>query len=412
MKLSDTYWQRALKVIPGGTCTLSKQACRYVEGVYPKVLSTGDGAHVKSMDGKWYIDWVGALGANLLGYNSGNNSDRGVVFSLPQFQEIELAEKIVEVVPCAEMVKFGKNGVDSTAAAVRLARAITGRNHIISYGYHGYQDLFGITGVMNDGIPEDNSKYIYEIPWGDLYTLETFMDKYVACVIMEVPPETGEDVEAYLKAAIDITHQYGALFILDEVVTGFRYALGGAHELYHVMPDLACIGKAMGNGHAISAVVGKREYMTHFDHTFFSTTFASEVSAIRAALDTIHVLQTEPVIDHIWKIGKALRSGIEELAHDNGVQMDMPGIPPRSLISFPGDDGKPDLLKKSLFMQECCLRGVLFGVPVFPTYSHTLRDVDDTLKAAHEAFKVMKKYEGHEGDGMVGKPIEGSPTRR
>jgi glutamate-1-semialdehyde 2,1-aminomutase/spore coat polysaccharide biosynthesis protein SpsF len=397
--------------------TLSKHPSRFVEGVFPKFVEACSGSRLRDVDDHTYIDWIGALGANLLGYDYFGEYDFGRVYSLPGYEEVLLAEKLVEVVPCAEMVRFGKNGVDATAAAVRLARAVTGRDMVVSYGYHGYQDLFGITGTMNDGIPAYNSFGIHTVFWNDINhlreTIETcvVINRPPACVIMEVPPERGEDVAAYLKAAIDLTHEYGALFILDEIVTGFRYALGGAHELYGVMPDIACVGKAMANGLPVSAVVGKREYMEHFSHVFFSTTFSGEISALGAALSTISVLQDEPVIEHIWKIGSQLRSGMQDLAITYGLRMEMPGNPPRSLINFLDKDGNESLLIKSLFLQECCKKGVLFGVPVFPTYSHTEKDVEQTLDAVETAFTVMKEAQGKETEFLEGKPM-GAPYVR
>jgi glutamate-1-semialdehyde aminotransferase len=234
---------------------------------------------------------------------------------------------------------------------------------------------------------------------------------------MEVPPADDAINAGYLKAAIDLTHEHGALFILDEIVTGFRYSIGGAHKLYGVMPDLVCIGKAMANGLPISAVCGKREYMQHFsaDTTpavFYSTTFAGETSSIMAALETIEVIESKGVIDHIWSIGKSLRDGMRELASQYGIRLDMPGNPPRSLINLLDKEGNPSLLLKSVFIQECCQDGVLFGVPVFPTFSHTEKDVERTLSAVDHAFKLLSKYRGHEQDLLTGNQMEGTFVRK
>lgn len=417
----DKLWERALKVIPQGTQTLSKMPSRFVEGIFPKYIKWGSGSKVCAPGGKgskMYIDWIGALGANLLGYgyfdyreDVKNNMGGGEVYSLPNFLEVDLAEKLVEIIPCAEMCRFAKNGVDATAGAVRLARAITKRDHFISYGYHGYQDLFGCTGTMNDGIPAFNRKLIHEIKWNKIDDLKSKLSLWreVACVIMEVPPE--EPKGTYLQDAIDLTHKYGALFILDEIVTGFRYALGGAQELYKVMPDLACFGKAMANGLPISVIVGKREYMEHFFHVFFSTTFGGETLAMATGLAVINEIQTKGIIEHIWQKGLLLRVGIIKLAEKYNINMKMPGNPPRSLINFYDEDNKVSLLIKSLFLQECCLRGVLFGVPVIPTFSHTTEDVDKTLDAVEHAFKVIKKAKGNYERYLKGKIMQGSYVR-
>jgi glutamate-1-semialdehyde aminotransferase len=419
---SDKWWERAQKVIPGGCNTLSKQPCRFVEGVFPKFIESGIGSRIRDVDGNEYIDWIGSLGANLLGYCYPFNprTDIGNVYSLPSCLEVELSEKLVETVPCAEMVRFGKNGVDATAGAVRLARAITGKNKVISFGYHGYQDLFNCVSPMNDGIPNTNNLHMVDVPWGDLSALWnafsnlTHLRDGIACVIVEVPPtnQTGEEINAFLNNAIDMTHQFNALFILDEIVTGFRYSPGGAQQLYGIVPDLACIGKAMANGLPISAVVGKKEYMQHFNHVFFSTTFSGEVTAIQRSLDVIREIEEYPVINHIWRIGTDLRNGLRDLADHYGILLDLPGNPPRSLINFPDSEGKPSVLLKSLFIQECCKRGVLFGVPVFPTYSHTDEDVEITLDAAREAFKRMDEFRGRESEALEGIIMGGFSVRK
>lgn len=417
MTKEDKLWERATNVIPMGVQTLSKHPSRFVEGVFPKFITRGLGSKVYDIYEKEYCDWVGALGVNLLGYSYLPDVPitYGNIFSLPHPLEVELAEKLTEIIPCAEMCRFAKNGNDATSGVVRLARAITKRDHIISYGYHGYGDIFGCTGTMNDGIPKFNKTLIHEVKWNKIDDLRSKLSLWreVACVIMEVPPE--EPKGGYLQDAIELTHKYGALFILDEIVTGFRYALGGAQQLYDIMPDLACFGKAMANGLPISVIVGKREYMEHFSHVFFSTTFGGEISAIANSLAVINKLQQKignvTVIGHIWHIGQLLRDGIQALAHTYNIRAKMPGNPPRSLINFYDESGKESLLIKSLFLQECCLKGVIFGVPIFPTFSHTEEDVEITLKAVERAFKVIKKANGNYEQYLKGKPM-GAPFVR
>ena len=414
MKEDDKLWQRAIKVIPDGTQTLSKMPARFVEGVFPKFIVRGNGSKVYDVNGKEYIDWIGSLGANLLGHGYIKNIDvnDGTIYSFPHPSEVELAEELVDIIPCAEMCRFAKNGNDATSGAVRLARAITKRDHIISFGYHGMSDIFGCTGVMPDGIPKMNKQLIHEVKWNKIDDLKSKLSLWreVACVIMEVPPE--EPKGSYLQDAIDLTHKYGALFILDEIVTGFRYDLGGAQELFHVTPDLACFGKAMANGLPISVIVGKREYMEHFSHVFFSTTFGGETMAMRTALEVITTLRYGTAIDDIWKIGETLRGGITALADTHKIKVKMPGNPPRSLINFYDENGKESPLIKSLFIQECCLNGVLFGIPIFPTYSHTMEDVNKTLAVVEKAFKKMKKARGREEEFLKGKPMGGISVRK
>jgi glutamate-1-semialdehyde 2,1-aminomutase/spore coat polysaccharide biosynthesis protein SpsF len=254
--------------------------------------------------------------------------------------------------------------------------------------------MFGCIGPLNDGIPAVNRDLITEVPWNDVGTLSQELRKMdVACVIVEVPPCLIDEAREYLSAAIPLVHKYGALFILDEIVTGFRYALGGVQELCTVTPDLACVGKAMANGYPISAVVGKREHMEHFSHVFFSTTFGGEVTAIKAAINTIHYISNPDVrgIARIWVVGSALMDGLKRVAHKHGVPIFLSGLPPRFIINFPAFDNVTSLEVRSLFLQECCSAGVLFGHAVFPMVSHDIDDVVRTVDAAGWAFEVVAK---------------------
>ncbi len=263
---SEYWWQKAREIIPRGTQTLSKGPDQFVDGVTPKYLERGQGCHVWDVDGNEYIDYPMALGPILLGYNYPRVVDavierlrKGTTFTLLNPLEVELAELLTEVIPCAEMVRFGRNGADATMAAIRVARAYAGREHIAFCGYHGCHDWYAVTTSLNKGIPEFNGRLIHAFEYNKIGTLEEVFAAHpgeVAAVIMEQPGE--EPKENFLQACIDCAHRHGALFILDEICTGFRYAMGGAQQYYGVVPDLACVGKAMGNGLPISAVVGKK----------------------------------------------------------------------------------------------------------------------------------------------------------
>ncbi len=401
---SEALWARAARVIPAGTQTLSKGPDQFVFGVTPRYLERGRGAHVWDVDGNEYIDYPMALGPILLGYGYRpvmeavmDRLGLGTTFTLMHPLEVELAELLTEVIPSAEMVRFAKNGSDVTSAAVRLARACTGREHIAYSGYHGCQDWYAVTTPRNRGIPDFNRELIHAFEYNRLETLETLFDEFygqIACVIMEVP---GADPvinlrtkRNFLQDAALLCRKNGALFILDEMVTGFRYSLGGAQELFGVEPDLSCFGKGMANGMAVSALVGKREFMNSLDEVFFSMTFSGETTGLAAAKATIETIMREPVIEHIWKMGARLHEGLRLAAHEWGLEMEVSGRPPRAGLIFRNDLGEADPLMRSLFLQETVKRGVLFGGPVFTSYSHSEVDIDRTIEVSYEALSVVR----------------------
>jgi glutamate-1-semialdehyde aminotransferase len=409
---SNRLWERARRVIPGGTQTLSKAPWNFVDGVSPKFLARGRGAHVWDVDGNEYIDWPMALGPILLGYDYPAVTDaavaqirEGTTFTLMHPREVELAERLVEVIPCAERVRFAKNGADATGGAIRAARALTGREHVVATGYHGYHDWYIATTELNAGVPKLHQALTHTVEFDDLPALDAALTAHrPAAVIMELP--AGEPSEGYLRAAIDLTHKHGAVFVLDEIVTGFRYALGGAQELYGVKPDLACLGKGMANGYPLAAVVGSEAAMEPFEEIFFSMTYSGETVSLAAALATLDVLEAEPVLEHIWARGEQLRNGVRELAEGVSFGVALAGNPPRSAITFDGGSGSESAELRGLFLQECHRRGILFGVPIFPTYSHTEADVAATLAAVEAAFERM---ESAHAAGEVAARLEGTP---
>jgi glutamate-1-semialdehyde aminotransferase len=409
---SERLWKRAQRVIPGGTQTLSKAPSQFVDGVSPKFLERGKGSHVWDVDGNEYIDYPMALGPITLGYDYPAVSEaviaqihQGTTFTLMHPLEVELAELLVEMIPCAERVRFAKNGADATGGAIRAARAITGREHVIATGYHGYHDWYIASTERNAGVPAANRELIHTVAFDDIEALETALRAHeIAAVIMEIPAQ--EPSEGYLQAAVDVAHRHGALLILDEIVTGFRYALGGAQELYGFSPDLACFGKGMANGYPLAAVVGREGPMRAFEEIFFSMTYSGETVSLAAAVATLGVLREQPVLDWIWARGAELRSGIQRLAADVSFDVELIGNPPRSAINFGAADEQPSTALRGLFLQECHKRGVLFGVPIFPTYSHTERDIAVTLEAVEAAFECME--EAHRA-GDVQARLEGRP---
>ncbi len=419
--VSEDLWQRAVELIPAGTQTLSKGPDQFVRGVTPKYLKRGAGSHVWDADGNEYIDYPMALGPILLGYDYAPVSEavirqvrEGTTFTLMHPLEVEVAELLNSIIPSAEMVRFGKNGADVTSAAVKVARAATGRDHIAYCGYHGCQDWYAVTTPRNKGIPKSLAGFMHAFEYNRIETLERVFAEnpgQIACVIMEVPgvdpaidPATGKN---FLQRVKEVAHKNGAVFVLDEIVTGFRYSIGGAQKYYRVTPDLSCFGKGMANGFAISALVGKKEFMKELNEVFFSMTYSGDAIGLAAAKATINELMNKPVIGHIWEMGRLLHEGINGAAERAGVKLRITGKPPRGGISIKNENGEEDLLLKSLFLQETVKRGVLFGGPVFTTFSHGADDIKKTIDASSEAIKVLKAAleSGEAASFLEGEPV-------
>jgi glutamate-1-semialdehyde aminotransferase len=397
---SNAWLKRALSVIPSATQTFSKGRRAYVEGVGPAFVARARGSHVWDVDGHEYIDYPMALGAVTLGhaYPAVNEAVTrqladGVSFSVSHPLEVELAEALTEILPGADMVRFGKNGSDATSGAVRAARAITGRDVIVCCGYHGWQDWYIATTTRARGIPRAVRELTVPFNYNDLAGLERVLAEHhgrVAAVILE-PVGVVAPAPGFLEGVRDLAHRAGALLIFDEIVTGFRLALGGAQEMFGVIPDLACFGKGMGNGFPIAAVVGRRDLMEVFDQIFFSFTFGGEAVSLAAALATLREMCDKPVIAHLWRQGQRLRDGFNALARAAGLERhtECVGYPPRTVITFSDPAGGDPAVLKTLFLQEAIRRGVLLGGGMNVSFSHDDDDVATTLAAYEAALGVV-----------------------
>jgi len=391
---------RARRVIPSGTQTFSKGPTQFVQGVAPTYLARGQGSHVWDVDGNEYIDWSMALGPVILGHNYEAVSkavtrqvSEGTAFSLPHPLELEVAELLLETIPCAEMVRYGKNGSDVTSGAIRLARAFTGRDVIACCGYHGWQDWYIGTTTRRLGVPKAVQELTIPFAYNDLAGLKKIFDLHpgrVAAVIME-PVGVLEPQHGFLEGVREMSRAEGALLIYDEVITGFRIALGGAQQHYGVEPDLACFGKALANGYPLAAVVGRRDVMELLDQVFFSFTFGGETVSLAAAAATIRELRDKNVIAHLWEHGSRLKDGYTVLAREFGIHeiTSCEGLPPRTVVTFKDEKGEESLILKSLFQQECLKRGILFTGSHNLSYSHGAAEIDSTLRVYRAAMEIL-----------------------
>lgn len=400
LERSQALKAKAERLIPSCTQTFSKGPNQFVQGAAPVFLQRGQGSHVWDVDGNEYIDYAMALGPVILGHNEPAVTEAvvrqlqdGVVFSLPHPLEVEVAELLAGIIPCAEMVRFGKNGSDATSGAVRVARAATGRDLIASSGYHGWQDWFIGTTSRKKGVPTAVQALTRTFEYNDLESLKRIFaehPKQVAAVILE-PVGVAEPKPGFLQAVCELARREGALVIFDEVITGFRLALGGAQEYFGVTPDLACFGKGMANGFPLSAIVGRREIMQLFDEVFFSFTFGGEAASLAAAAATIREMQSRNVIAHLWQQGQRLKDGYNQLARELRVERwtECVGLAPRTVITFKDETGAESMVLKSVFQQECLERGVLFTASQNICYRHSPQDIDHTRVVYREALGVL-----------------------
>jgi glutamate-1-semialdehyde-2,1-aminomutase len=408
--------ERARRVLPGITQTYSKAPDQQVEGVYPVFLERGSGCRVWDIDGNAYIDYPCALGPVILGYGDEavdaavvERVQGGPAFSLGHRLEVEVAEVLVDTVPCAEMVRFLKTGSEATTAAVRLARAATGRDHIAMCGYHGWHDwAIGHTS-RSAGVPLALRALTHQWTYNDLESLRAVFNAHpgeVAVVIME-PVGVEPPLPGFLESVLALVHDHGAVLVFDEVITGFRLAPGGAQEYFGVIPDLAVFGKAMANGYPLAAVAGRAALMEQIaSTTFISSTFGGDTVALAASLATMRRIREGGVIEHLWRQGARLTEGFNALASEYEVPARMIGLAPRRVIVFEAADHADANSIKGLVWQECLDRGVLLGNANFVSLAHDDDAVDATLEAFDGALSVAGAALRH---GDVSAKLRGRP---
>ena len=397
---SNQLLRRAERVIPLGSQTFSKCHTQYPRGFAPLFLTHGRGGRVWDADGNIFIDLVCGLMPVLLGYRDvdvdraiAEQLEKGIIFSLATELEIELAERLVEIVPCAEAVRFGKNGSDATSAAVRVARAFTGRDRIAAGGYHGWHDWYIGSTVRDKGVPGAVGELTHRFPYGDLEALDAILGSRpgeFAAVILEPADDSGA-AKGFLEEARFLAHEHGALLIFDEVITGFRYSLGGAQELFSVTPDLATFGKGMANGMPLSAVVGRAELMREMEDIFFSMTFGGETLSLAAGIAVIDKLKREPVIESIWKTGSAIVDGARRIAEAKGVSdlIRFDGLPPCHGVSFRDHENADSNAITTFFMREMLSGGVLINGSHNICYAHNDTDVEAVLNAYEQTLELL-----------------------
>jgi glutamate-1-semialdehyde 2,1-aminomutase len=408
---STALQQRLHGLVPGGAHTYARGADQYPEGMAP-VIARGEGAHVYDVDGNRYVEYGMGLRSVTLGHAHPpvveavvEAARTGVSFSRPSVYELRAAESFLEQVPGADMVKFAKNGSDVTTAAVRLARAATGRDLVAlcrTQPFFSTDDWFIGTTEMDAGIPASQRDLTVAFDYDDLGSLESLLERHpgrIACVLLEAATGTAEPSPGYLEGLRALADRDGFVLVFDEIITGMRWSRHGAQGVYGVTPDLSTWGKALGNGFAVSALAGRRELMelgglrTEAARTFLlSTTHGPETTGLAAQLAVAEAYRERDVVAVMERQGRRLADGANAAAESLGIagSFAVVGRPSCQVFVTRDDLGRPSQEFRTLFLQEMLLRGVL-GQSFVISAAHTDEDVDRTVEAVGEALTVYAK---------------------
>lgn len=402
MNKKELFLSKVSKVIPSASQTLSKNPGQYVIGVTPVAIKKGQGAYVWDNEGKKYLDLILALGPMVFGYANKKIDAAvkkqialGTIYSLPSEKEYELAMLLKSVVPCAEMSRFLLGGNEATSGAIRLARQVTGRDHIAKCGYHGFQDWSICTKAgRNNGVPTTLKSLTHDFVYNDPGSLEKIFADHpnqIAAVILE-PVSAEKPTDHFLEKVKEIAHRHGAVLIFDEMVTGFRWAIGGAQEYFGVVPDLACFGKAVSGGYPLSVISGKAKYMSRMDEIFVSTTFGGYLLGLVAAIETIKLMkQKKNVQRYMHNLGEYFITGFNAIASDSKLPISLTGYGPHPLLKIAIADDYTARVLKSYLYQEFHQRGILFSSSMMIGYIHTKKQIDEVLSVFK---KIARSLEG------------------
>jgi len=403
---SEQHLRRAELTIPLGSQTFSKSKTQYPVGVSPLYATKAKGAEIWDLDGNRYVDLVSSLASVTFGYADREIESavkkqlrNGVTLSLPGKIEAEVAELICELVPSAEMVRYGKNGTDATSAAVRLARAYTGRDHVAVCGYHGWQDWYIGSTTRNRGVPKVVSDLTHSFSYNDIDSFKKLLDSYpnqLAAVIME-PMNSQWPVANFLEEIRELTRKLGIVLIFDETITGFRFAKGGAQELFNVTPDLSTFGKGMANGFPLSAVVGRKDIMMEMENIFFSGTFGGELLSLAAAKVVLKKHLLGNVTEELSRIGRRLSNGVNNVIDELklGEILNLSGHDTWKFLNWKATEEVKVNELRTLFLQEMFRNKILIiathNVSLSIGRKHTVRITEAYREALQKIATAVEK---------------------
>jgi glutamate-1-semialdehyde 2,1-aminomutase len=411
---SYELYSKALEIIPGGVQLISRRPQLYAPGLTPPYVSHGKGSRFWDLDGNEYIDLMMCVGASILGYADDavdaaviEQIRRGTAYSVNHPLEYELARELIATIPCAEMVRYCKGGGEANAIAVRIARGYTGRDKVLFCGYHGWHDWYLAANLENDsvldshllpgirpqGVPQGLAGTALPFRYNDLESLEQQLDRHagqVACIILEASRGASLPAPGFLEGVRALATAHGAVLIFDEVVTGFRLGLGGAQAQFGVTPDLATYAKAISNGYAMGAVVGRGEVMSVVGEMFVSSTYWSDAVGLAAALATIRELRQRDAFQQIAHIGTRFQHSFNELAEEHELPLRAAGLPQQIAIAAGAGDAVQKRGMKDLYVQEMTKRGFFTSFGVSPCYAHSDADLEQAIGAWREVFPMLR----------------------
>ena len=415
MGISQELYEKAKKIIPGGTQLLSKRPEMHLPGFWPAYYKSAKGCYVTDLDDKTYCDmsFMG-IGANTLGYcdedvdraviNAVNN---GSMCTLNAPEEVELAELLLELHPWADMVRYAKTGGEALSVAVRIARASTHKEIVLVCGYHGWHDWYlaanlekgdplsyvHLSGLEPNGVPTGLADTNFIFSYNDFERFKELIDRYegkIAAVVMESIRNTYPE-DDFLQKIRTETEKRGIVLVFDEVSAGFRLCCGGAHLVLGVTPDMITLGKALSNGYPMAAILGKENVMMAAQDTFISSTYWTERLGLSATIATIQKYREKKVERHLDHIGTVVKNGLRQAADKHGMSIVISGINPMVHFDFQYDD---PLLYKTFFTQEMLKRGYLATTAIYASYAHTDEIVAGYLEAVDEVFALIENLNG------------------
>lgn len=422
MSKGQDLWQKAKTIIPGGNQLLSKRAERFLPGQWPAYYKKAKGCEIWDLDGTHYYDFAQmGVGSCILGYadedvNSAVISaiNNGSMSSLNSYEEVELAEKLTELHPWADMSRFARTGGEACSIAIRIARVASRKTKVAFCGYHGWHDWYIsanvgdnsnldeqlMPGLSPSGVPRELKDTILPFNYNRLDQLEKLFERFTdqIGVIMMEPQRGNQPDPSFLEGVRELATKNNAVLIFDEVTSGFRMNLGGIHLTYGVEPDIAVFAKGLGNGFPISAIIGRREVMEEAQRTFVSSTMWTERTGYAAALATIAKMERLNGSEKLIHYGKAITAGWEKLASKHGLAVKISGIPPLTHISFICDD---PMAVQTLYTQEMLNKGYLLGAAVYTSLAYSddiiskfIEDSDSVMALLQKAITTgeVKKY--------------------
>ena len=409
---SMQLYQRAVELIPGATQLISRRPTRFAYGVSPVYAQRAQGARFWDVDGHEYIDWVSGIGSIILGYADPvvdqavqQQLSQGVVYSINHELELELAEYLVQQIPCAEMVRYAKGGGEACAIAIRIARGSTGRDKVLFCGYHGWHDWYLAANLSDDasldshlfpgieptGVPQALQGTALPFPYGDLPALQELLQQHrgeVAAIIME-PLRSEEPPAGYLQGVRELATEHQVVFIFDEVSTGFRPSAGGVQPVLGVEPDMAVFAKSISNGYPMGAVVGKRSVMEAASQMFVSSTYWSDTIGLRAALTTLQEVASRGVPEYLQEFGSRLKDQLNEVATEIGLAVRCTGLDWFPHLQFDEEDTQKQTQLATLYIQEMAKRGCHGYASFYLNAAQGEAELTQTLAAARETFGLL-----------------------